>query len=138
MQPRVSPRSSTTSPTDDPSLLIEFVAGTRLHREPAVTPRLPIVQNGPPGTFVVFPRGNKVPLPTDQIVFADDSGGFARVGFGGMSFEGLDEGLLVFFRVRDLEPPERLSPERGKKMTLRPDSVAAIEVKGKKVWPKAR
>jgi hypothetical protein len=119
-------------------LLIDFIAGTRLHREAPVTPKLPIVQNGPPGTFVVFPRGNKVPLPTDQIVSADDSAGFARVGFGGMSFAGMEEGLLVFLRVRDLQPPERLSPERGKRMTLRPDSVASIQVAGKTVWPRPR
>lgn len=139
MQPRAPASPSTPIPeTDALPLLVEFVAGTRIHREPEVKPRLPIVQNGPPGTFVLFARGNRVPLPTDQIVFSDDSRGFARVGFGGMSFEGLDEGLLVFFRVRDLQPAERLSPQRGQKMTLRPDAVAAIHVNGKPVWPPAR
>ena len=52
-------------------LLIEFAAGTRITREPEVVSQLPILQNGPPGTFVVFADGTKVPLPTDQIVFAD-------------------------------------------------------------------
>ena len=66
-------------------LLIEFVPGSRVYREPEVVPKLPIVQNGPPGTSIVFADGTKVPLPTDQIVFAEDGGGVARVGFGGMS-----------------------------------------------------
>ena len=66
-------------------LLIEFVPGTRISREPEVVSKLPILQNGPPGTSVVFGDGATVPLPTDQIVFAEDGGGAARVGFGGMS-----------------------------------------------------
>jgi len=72
---------------NDFPLLVEFVSGTTLYREPETIPKLPIVQNGPPGTFVVFSDGRKVPLPTDQIVFADGSGGSARIGLGGMSFE---------------------------------------------------
>jgi hypothetical protein len=41
------------------------------------------VEDGPPGTFVLFPHGLRVSLPTDQIVAADDDGGRARVAFGG-------------------------------------------------------
>jgi hypothetical protein len=85
-------------------LLIEFVRGTSLYREPEVISKLPIVQNGPPGTFVVFADGARVSLPTDQIVLSDDTGGDARVGFGGMSFGGMDDGRLIFHRVRDLQP----------------------------------
>jgi hypothetical protein len=60
-------------------LLIEFVRGTSLYREPAIIPKLRIIHNGPPGTFVVFADGARVPLPTDQIVLAEDSsGGRAR------------------------------------------------------------
>ena len=91
---------------NDYPLLIEFVPGTRISREPEVVSKLPIVQNGPPGTSVVFGDGATVPLPTDQIVFAEDGGGAARVGFGGMSFEGMEAGQLVFLRVRDLQPEE--------------------------------
>ena len=116
-------------------LLIEFIAKTQLDREPEVVPKLPIVQNGPPGTFIVFSDGRKVPLPTDQIVFDDDTTGGARVGFGGMSFEGIEDGYLVFHRVRDLHPEEELSPERGRRMTLEPQLVSAIYVDGRKVWP---
>jgi hypothetical protein len=117
-------------------LVIEFVAGTRLYREPAVVPKLPIVQNGPPGTFVVFGDGARVPLPTDQIVSWDDRSGFAEVALGGMSFEGMENGLFVFHRVRDLLPESELSPERGRKMTLEPRMVSAIRVDGRRVWPK--
>jgi len=117
-------------------LLIEFVPGTRISREPDVVSQLPILRNGPPGTSVVFDDGAHVPLPTDQIVFADDGGGAAHVAFGGMSFEGMDGGELVFLRVRDLQPAERLSPERGRRMTLEPRMVASIAVDGRVVWPR--
>ena len=116
-------------------LLIEFVPGTRLYREPEVVSKLPIVQNGPPGTFVIFADGAKVPLPTDQIVFAEDGGGVVRVGFGGMSVGGMEDGQLVFHRVRDLQPEELLSPQRGRRMTLEPRMVISIAVNGQVVWP---
>ena len=36
-----------------------------------------------------------------------------------MSFdEGMEEGRLVFYRVRDLQPEGQLSPQRGREMTL--------------------
>jgi len=117
-------------------LLIEFVPGTRLSREPDVVSKLPILRNGPPGTSVVFDDGAQVPLPTDQIVFAEDGGGAAHVAFGGMSFEGMEGGELVFLRVRDLQPAELLSPERGRRMTLAPHMVASIAVGGRVVWPR--
>ena len=116
-------------------LLIEFIAKTQIYREPEFVQTLPILQNGPPGTFVIFPEGRKVSLPTDQIVFSDDTTGMVRVGFGGMSFEGIEEGQLVFYRVKDLRPEEELSPERGRRMTLEPQMVSSIRVSGRLVWP---
>jgi hypothetical protein len=121
-------------PMSEVPLLIEFIADTKLHRDPEVVPKLPIVQNGPPGTSVIFSDGRKVPLPTDQIVFEDDTKGRARVGFGGMSFEGIEDGSLVFYRVRDLRPEQELSPQRGRRTTLDPQMVSAIYVDGRKVW----
>jgi hypothetical protein len=53
-------------------LLIEFAAPSSLLRERDRPSAFPIVGNGPPGTFVVFPNGLRVSLPTDQIVSADD------------------------------------------------------------------
>ena len=116
-------------------LLIEFVPGTRVHREAAFQARMPIVGNGPPGTFVIFAGGARVPLPTDQIVLAEESDGAARVGFGGMRFDGVEDGQLVFRRVRDLWPADQLSPERGVRMTLEVDMVAAVWVDGRIAWP---
>jgi len=117
------------------ALLIEFVAGTKLRREPDFSTGLPIVGNGPPGTFVVFSDGRQVPVPTDQVVASDDAGGAARLSFGGMRFDGVENGQLVFRRVKDLLPEHRLSPERGRRMTFETWMVAAIFVDGVRAWP---
>jgi hypothetical protein len=118
-----------------PPLLIEFVPATHVYREAGDRPTLPILRNGPPGTFVVFPDGRKIGVPTDQIVLADDTHGAAHVGFGGMSFRGLEDGRLVFVRIRDLRSEEELSPERGRIMRLEPEMVSSILVDGRRVWP---
>jgi hypothetical protein len=123
-------------PEDPPPLLITFVAGTALHRERDRPSDLPIVRNGPPGTFVDFSDGLRVSLPTDQIVFAADTDGAVRVGFGGMQFVGLDNGTLMFRRVRDLQPEAQLSPDRSWTMMLQPAWVASIESDGQVVWPR--
>ena len=116
-------------------LVIEFAPGTSVFCEPDRLSQLPIVRNGPPGTFVVFPDGLRVSLPTDQIVVIDRVDGRARVGFGGMHFAGLEQGRLVFVRVRELHPEEQLSPARSHTMTLMPHWVASIVVDGVRVWP---
>jgi hypothetical protein len=116
------------------SLIIDFAASTALLREPNRPSTLPIIGNGPPGTFVLFPNGFRVSLPTDQIVSADDTGGHARVGFGGMQFVGLEEGRLVFVRIRELFPEDQLSPARSHTMRLEPQWVATISVDGRPVW----
>lgn len=116
-------------------LLIEFVPATNVHREAGDRPTLPILRNGPPGTFVVFPDGRRIGVPTDQIVLTENAGGAACVGFGGMSFRGLEDGRLVFVRVHDLHPEEELSPERGRIMRLEPEMVSSILVNGRRVWP---
>ncbi len=116
-------------------LLIEFAPGSRVLRESLYEPKLPIVQNGPSGTFVLFTDGTLVPLPTDQIVFASDTEGAAQVAFGGMQPAGMERDQLVFYRVRDLRPSQELSPQRGTRMTLEPWMVSAIRVDGRIVWP---
>jgi hypothetical protein len=118
-------------------LLIDFVASTSLLREHNRMSTLPIIGNGPPGTFVLFPNDLRVSLPTDQIVFADDTGGHARVGFGGMRFVGLEEGRLVFVRIRELFPEDQLSPARSHTMRLDARWVATVSVDGHPVWPAA-
>jgi hypothetical protein len=115
-------------------LLIEFAPQTSLYRERDLVSHLPILRNGPAGTFVLFPDGLKVSLPTDQIVFAEDSDGAARVGFGGMNFAGTEHGRLIFLRVRDLQPEEQLSPARSHVMTLETRMVSSILVDGRPVW----
>ena len=116
-------------------LLIEFAPGTSLYRERDLVSQLPILRNGPAGTFVVLLGGLRVSLPTDQIVSADDEAGHAQVAFGGMRFAGLDDGRLVFIRVRELHPEERLSPARSHTMTLEPGWVSSISANGRLVWP---
>jgi hypothetical protein len=121
--------------------LIEFARETRLHREQDRPSHFPIAGNGPPGTFVVFPDGLRVSLPTDQIVFAEDGhagAAGARVGFGGMSFGGVEDSRLIFHRVRDLLPEEQLSPARSWTMILEPHWVSSIQVDGRPAWPLAR
>jgi hypothetical protein len=114
-------------------LLIEFTAGTRLVREPDLPQGLPIVRNGPPGTFVTFPDGLRVSLPTDQIVYADDSEDAARVGFGGMSFAGVEGERLIFHRVREMHPEDQLSPARSRTMVLSMSWVSSISIDGHRV-----
>ena len=116
-------------------LLIEFIAGTRIYREHDLAQGLPILWNGPPGTFVLFSGGLRVSLPTDQIVYSDAGNGTVRVGFGGMSFAGLEAGRLIFHRVRELHPEEQLSPARSRIMVLDPQWVSFISVDGRRVWP---
>jgi len=114
-------------------LLIEFAAGTRLLRERDLPRGLPIVGNGPPGTFVVFTDGLRVSLPTDQIVYADDSGAGARVGFGGMRFAGIEAERLIFHRVREMHPEEQLSPARSRVMVLSMEWISSISIDGHRV-----
>ena len=123
------------APVEEIPLLIDFAAPSSILRETHRVSALPIVGNGPPGTFVLFPTGLRVSLPTDQIVFADDTGGHARVGFGGMQFVGLDGGRLVFVRSRELFPEDQLSPARSHTMLLDPQWVTIISVHGRPVWP---
>jgi hypothetical protein len=115
-------------------LVIEFVPGTTLYREPELAPGLPILRNGPPGTFVLFPDGLRVSLPTDQIVFADTRDGAVRVGIGGMRFAGYDErGQLMFHRFREMRPEEHLSPARSHTMLLHPRWISSIVSDGQQL-----
>ena len=77
----------------------------------------------------------RVSLPTDQIVSMDDTGGCARVAFGGMHFSGVDDGRLIFVRVQELHPEEQLSPARSHIMALEAPWVSLILANGRPVWP---
>jgi uncharacterized damage-inducible protein DinB len=117
------------------SLVIDFTAPSSLLRETHRPSQLPIVGNGPPGTFVIFPDGMRVSLPTDQIVSSDDRSGHARVELGGMRFAGVKEGRLAFVRFRELFPEDQLSPARSQTMLLEPQWVADVSMDGDPVWP---
>ena len=119
---------------DDIPLLIDFVTPSSIFREPDRASTFRIIGNGPPGTFVLFPTGLRVSLPTDQVVFADDTGGHARVGFGGMQFVGADVEHLVFVRIREVLPEDQLSPARSRTMRLDSQLVATVSVDGRPVW----
>jgi hypothetical protein len=119
---------------EDIPLLIDFVTPSSIFREPDRPSTFRIIGNGPPGTFVLFPTGLGVSLPTDQVVFADDAGGHARVGFGGMQFTGLDGEQLVFVRIREVLPEDQLSPARSYMMRLDSQLVATVWVNGLPVW----
>jgi hypothetical protein len=123
---------------NDIPLLIDFATPSSIFREPNRISTLRIIGNGPPGTFVLFPNGLRVSLPTDQIVFADDTGGHARVGFGGMKFVGSEDGHLVFVRSRELLLEDQLSPARSHTMLLDPQRVATVSIEGRSVWPVVR
>lgn len=123
---------------NDIPLLIDFATPSSIVREDNRISALRIVGNGPPGTFVLFPADRlRVSLPTDQIVFADDASGHARVGFGGMQFVGLEGTELIFVRARELVPEEQLSPARSHTMRLDTQWVAAISVEGRLAWTAA-
>jgi hypothetical protein len=119
---------------EDIPLLIDFVTPSSIFREPDRPSTFRIIGNGPPGTFVLFSTGLRVSLPTDQVVYADDSSGRARVGFGGMQFTGLDGEHLVFVRVREVLPEEQLSPARSHTMRLDSRLVATVSMDGRPVW----
>ena len=119
---------------NDLPLQIEFISGTKVLREPEVEGGLPVLKNGPPGTSILFLDGSQVPLPSDQIVEAIDSEGAAVVGFGGMEFTEVKDGCLHFKRVKDLWPEEKLSPERGRKMTLLTSQVQCVSSYGSVLW----
>ena len=116
-------------------LLIAFATPSSLVVERDRPSQFPILGNGPPGTFVLFPGRLRVSLPTDQVVSADDTGGCAKVGFGGMRFTGMARGRLVFVRERDLHPADQLSPDRSHTMRLEPQWVASIFAYGQLLWP---
>jgi hypothetical protein len=115
-------------------LLIHFAAPSSIVREDDRASELRIIGNGPPGTFVHFPNGVRVSLPTDQIVFTADDGGQATVGFGGMKFVGVEDGQLVFVRFQEVRPVSQLSPARSHTMRLDPGWVDVIRAHGREIW----
>jgi hypothetical protein len=126
---------------DSCPVLIEFKTGSRIEAFEPVSP-LSIENQATsdfdaksPKTFVILSDDQRVALPTDQIVMAQDRDGSATIGLGGMSFEGMEDGNLVFWRVQDLLPEELLSPQRELKVMVSSDAIAHVHVNGQNVWP---
>jgi len=110
-------------------VVIQFIAGSKV-----LSPQL----QEPHHTWINFSKGDPIPMPTDQIIHYEDAHGAARVGLGGMSFEGIENDRLVFWRVRDIYPEENLHPERAMKVTLDPSKVASVHLQGTQVWPRTK
>ncbi len=121
-------------PSEDLPVRVDFVAPSSLLKERDRPSALPIVGNGPPGTFVVFPDGLRVSLPTDQIVAIDDHAGAVRATFGGMRFVSSESGQLIFDRVREMLPDAQLSPSRSHRMVLDQRWVTSIWANGRALW----
>ena len=128
-----SPGADARRGTSDARTVVHFAAGSSLHQEQDRASDLPIHGNGPPGTFVRV-GAVRVSLPTDQIVSTEIRPDGVCVGFGGMSFTGVESGMLTFARVRELWPEDRLSPARSFRMTLDPEWVASVIEHGNEVW----
>ena len=109
-----------------PPVVIEFVSGSRIHQADTITAN----------TLILLSSGQEIPIPSDQIVLGEDHHGAARVGLGGMSFEGVENDHLIFWRVCDLLPEEALPPSREIKVALHRDHVSSVSVQGTRVWPK--
>jgi len=116
-------------------LVVEFAPGSRMEAigDPAPESETALL---PRDAMILFADGQKIPVPADQIVLEEQNQGAARVGFGGVSFEGMVDGQLAFWRVKDLAPEEMLSADRDIRFLISPEHVAAIHAHGIRVWPK--
>jgi len=111
-------------------LVIEFVPGSRLHRESSLT------TGQADSTVIRFGDGQEVPVPGDQVVMDEEREGSTRIGLGGMSFEGVEKERFVFWRVRDIHPEPYELPPTSDKLTLDPGLVSRIWLQGEQVYPK--
>jgi threonine dehydratase len=115
---------------------VRFAAGSKLRRDDPVPTALRLIRTTLPATWVVFADGRGLGIPTDQLLSADDAGGAAAVAFGGMQFDGLEDGWLCFRRVREILPEDQLAPERGRLLKVRPADVATVAASGRLAWPR--
>jgi hypothetical protein len=118
-------------------LLIEFVSSSWIRTIEKAPDAFFGSEHVEKETIVEFSNGLRVSVPADQVVLGDDQTGAARIGLGGMTFEGVEDEQLVFFRVRDLLPEDQLAPSRSDKFVLPPACVSSVTVQGAQVWPRA-
>ncbi|HLD99257.1 MAG TPA: hypothetical protein VJB59_03295 [Bdellovibrionota bacterium] len=119
-------------PNPLPPVTIEFIKGSRIHPASSAAPADEVT------TWIEFSDGHRISIPTDQIILGEETNGAARIGLGGMSFEGLENERLVFWRVKDLLPDELLPAQRELKVTLDKGMVSRVLLHGTKVWPRQR
>jgi hypothetical protein len=117
-------------------LVVEFARGSRIRREDADEISFTVSQEVLPVTFVQFPDGSQVSIPTDQVVLGEDSHGAALIGFGGMCFEGMEDEQLVFWRVCDVVRGEYMLSGPRERMALALPLVSRVVVRGTQVWPR--
>ena len=124
--------------TKQSPVVVEFSKGAKVFVDPGIptTPVHPDLREGPPPTQVRLADGTLVELPSDQMLFSEQTkSGTSRVGLGGMSFEGTsDEGKLLFWRVLDLLPEENIAWNRIDRIALDPRQVSQVLVDGRVVW----
>jgi hypothetical protein len=119
-------------------LVVEFAPGSRVEAVEAAPEADPRTSPDtlPKDALIRFADGTEVPVPADQIVLEEQGRDSARVGFGGVSFEGMVEGQLAFWRVKDIAPEEALAPDREIRFLIDPRRVSSVLVRGTQVWPK--
>jgi hypothetical protein len=118
-------------------LVVEFAPGSRVESQPAEEAEFgsgPTIL--PRDAMIQFADGRQVQVPADQIVLEEQEQGAARVGFGGVSFEGMVDGQLAFWRVKDIAPEETLPADRDIRFLIAPELVSSIHAHGIQVWPK--
>ena len=117
-------------------LVVEFAPGSRVEAHELEVPTEAEKPQYPRDALIRFADGRQIPVPADQIVLEEQERGAARVGFGGVSFEGLVDGQLAFWRVKDIAPEDMVAADRDIRFLVPTDLVSSIAVQGIKVWPK--
>jgi hypothetical protein len=108
-------------------VLIEFVPGSRF---------LPKQEGETRGvSTVLLADGRCVEVPEDQVIFADEKSGQARLGLGGMSYEGIRDDRFELWRVRDLWPEDRIAVSSEQRILVAREMVSRILLEGAQVYP---
>src|SRR4051812_30878927 len=93
-------------------LVVEFAPGSRVEAHEMEYAGEADQASFPRDALIRFTDGREVPVPADQIVLEEHDDGGAKVGFGGVSFEGMIDGQLAFWRVKDIAPEDMLPVDR--------------------------
>src|SRR4051812_43016487 len=105
-------------------LVVEFAPGSRVEAYEMEGTSDAEMPSFPRDALIRFTDGRQIPVPADQIVLEEVEKGSARVGFGGVSFEGMVDGQLAFWRVKDLAPEQSLAADRDIRFLIAPEFVS--------------